>query len=363
MGCSSCLRCFLLLLAVVLGLICVAGGVVFCVLYYQFAVQMGVKALEARLSELQSQLNQSQSALMELQTQASQVSSSFDMQVEMLQSDLNQLETNVSNDLNDQITQARADFMASLDDSGINAAITTADQLKSTFVTNVATTLSNQLSQVNSSFVASLGDFTTDIDSFENQQISDWSNVINPVNARVALSGEHKTYVRFGKSTCPNNPGTSQVYNGYTSGTSWNTQGGASNFLCLPSTPEYGVSGVNTDSILYGAEYESGFFMTQNENIPCAVCSVSNRPEVIMIPAKVNCPTSWTREYFGYLHSENQGNARSSFICVDEDMEFIDGKTGNQVGSDLWIVEASCVSLPCPPYNEEAEMSCVVCSK
>ena len=353
----------MLLLAVVLGLLCVAGGVVFCVLYYQFAVQMGVKALEARLSDLQSQLNQSQTALVELQRQASQVSSGFDMQVEMFQSDLSQLETNANKDLNDQITQAKADFMASLVSSGINESITTANQHRSTFVANVAITLSNQLSQVNGSLDVSLGDFITDIKSFQDQQTSDWSNAINTVNARVALSGEHKTYVRFGKSTCPTVPGTSLVYSGYAGGTVYYNQGGGSNILCLPSEPEYVVSGVNLDSIVFGSEYESAFLGNQNENVPCAVCSVTNRPEVIMIPAKVNCPASWTREYYGYLYSENQGSQRTTFVCVDQNAEFIAGKTGHMDGCDLWIVEASCVSLPCPPYNEEAEMSCVVCSK
>ena len=346
-----------------LGLICVAGGVVFCVLYYQFAVQMGVKALEARLSELQSQLNQSQSALMDLQSQASQIPSGFDMQVEVLQSDLNQFETNVNNDLNDQITQARADFMARLVNSGINDSITTADQYRSNFIGNVAMTLSNQLSQVNISLDVSLGDFITDINSFEDQQKSDWSDVINMVNARVALSGEHKTYVRYGNSTCPANSGTSLVYSGYAAGTVYWRQGGGSNILCLPDQPEYVVSGVNLESVVFGSEYESAFLGNQNENVPCAVCSVTNRPEVIMIPAKVNCPASWTREYYGYLYSENQGSQRTTFICVDENAEFIAGKTGHMDGCDLWIVEASCVSLPCPPYNAEAEMSCVVCSK
>ena len=72
-------------------------------------------------------------------------------------------------------------------------------------------------------------------------------------------------YVRFGSSTCPNTSGTSLVYSGYNSGTSWNTQGGASNFLCLPSQPEYVLPDATAESIVFGSEYESTFFGSQNE--------------------------------------------------------------------------------------------------
>ena len=38
-----------------------------------------------------------------------------------------------------------------------------------------------------------------------------------------------------------------------------------------------------------------------------------------MIPAKMSCPSGWTREY--YLMSEYIGHRRTEYICVDSNME------------------------------------------
>jgi hypothetical protein len=58
---------------------------------------------------------------------------------------------------------------------------------------------------------------------------------------------------------------------------------------------------------LWGAEYQFRENLNShlnNYNVPCAVCYVSTRTSVLMIPAKTQCPSSWTREYYGYLTSE-----------------------------------------------------------
>ena len=59
--------------------------------------------------------------------------------------------------------------------------------------------------------------------------------------------------------------------------------------------------------IVQGAEYE--LFSGPNANVtehnaPCAVCYVPTRATTIMVPAKTSCPSSWTREYYGYLMTE-----------------------------------------------------------
>ena len=184
--------------------------------------------------------------------------------------------------------------------------------------------------------------------------------------ADIQSAQSKKTYVRWGNSTCPDVSGTSLVYSGRAGGTSYTDRGGAANHLCMPMDPEYVLpteSGVRASSLLFGSEYESIFLGTQNENIPCAVCLVSTRAEVMMVPAKVNCPPSWTREYYGYLMSERNSAYRTMFICVDVGMESVPNSSGHQEACDLWHVEASCISLPCPPYDQEKEMGCVVCSK
>ena len=186
-----------------------------------------------------------------------------------------------------------------------------------------------------------------------------------PTNAPTNTQSQ-KTYVRWGNSTCPDISGTSLLYSGFAGGTAYFNRGGGANQLCMPLDPEYTLPtepGVQSNSIVFGSEYEAAFLGSQNENVPCAVCVVSTRSEVVMIPAKTSCPDSWTREYYGYLMSENHGNYRTHFVCVDKGMEYIQNYSGHADACDLWLVEASCVSLPCPPYDPQKELGCVVCSK
>ena len=47
------------------------------------------------------------------------------------------------------------------------------------------------------------------------------------------------TYIRWGRTTCPDTPGTEPVYSGRAAGTSHTAQGGTSDYLCLPDNPQY----------------------------------------------------------------------------------------------------------------------------
>ena len=44
-------------------------------------------------------------------------------------------------------------------------------------------------------------------------------------------------YTRWGKSSCPNTPGTELVYAGRTGGSFFNQEGGGANYLCMPEDP------------------------------------------------------------------------------------------------------------------------------
>ena len=46
-------------------------------------------------------------------------------------------------------------------------------------------------------------------------------------------------YVRWGRTTCPVNHSTELVYSGRAGGSSYNSHGGATNYLCLPDNPDY----------------------------------------------------------------------------------------------------------------------------
>ena len=169
------------------------------------------------------------------------------------------------------------------------------------------------------------------------------------------------TYIRWGKSSCPGVTGTELVYSGIAGGSQHDQDGGGSNYLCMPIDPEYSstltyAAGIQDSSPIHGAEYEHPVQGTHNHNVPCAVCRVSTRPTVVMIPAKASCPPSWTREYYGYLMASYKGHRRTTFECVD--------KAGNTNGALFQHTEATCsTGLPCGPYNNYKELNCVVCTK
>ena len=62
-----------------------------------------------------------------------------------------------------------------------------------------------------------------------------------------------------------------------------------------------------------------------NHNVPCAVCHVSTRAAVLMIPAWRHCPSQWTLEYTGYLMTEHKDHNTATYECVDKDAESVPG--------------------------------------
>ena len=176
-------------------------------------------------------------------------------------------------------------------------------------------------------------------------------------------------YTRWGRTTCPNITGTQLVYAGRAAGSWWNYKGGAANYLCLPNDPSFlqYTSGSQTlRNYVYGAEYETRdgpLSALHDHNVPCAVCYVSTRGTVLMIPAKPTCPSSWTQEYNGYLMSEHYNYHRSMFECVDGNPETVSGGSGSQDGVLFHHVEATCHGIGCPPYTAGRELACAVCTK
>ena len=176
-------------------------------------------------------------------------------------------------------------------------------------------------------------------------------------------------YTRWGKSTCPSASGTTLVYAGRAGGTHYTHKGGAANYLCMPDDPDYlsyrpGVQGAN---YVYGAEYETQtnrpLSAVHNHNVPCAVCYASIRVAVTMIPAKTQCPSTWTLEYSGYLMSELNTHHRTMYECVDKNPDSVPGSASNTDGALFYHVEASCNGMLCPPYDPQKELTCAVCTK
>ena len=161
-------------------------------------------------------------------------------------------------------------------------------------------------------------------------------------------------YTRWGKTSCPNITGTEPVYAGRAGGSWFSHTGGGANYLCMPNDPDYlrYTPGVQGRSPVYGAEYEiwggGPFQAVFQHNVPCAVCYASTRVAVTMIPAKTQCPSTWTLEYSGYLMSAYKGTSsnphyRTMFECVDKNPDSIPGSAPNVNGAVFYHTEASCI--------------------
>ena len=108
------------------------------------------------------------------------------------------------------------------------------------------------------------------------------------------------TFIRWGRTVCPDTTGTELVYEGLTAGTFWSRLGGGANYLCIGRDPEYLTDFVPQFSAsdvalsyLYGTEYQApGLTAIHDQNVPCAVCHTSQRSAKLMIPGKITCPQS-----------------------------------------------------------------------
>eukprot|EP00058_Branchiostoma_floridae_P008213 XP_002593701.1 hypothetical protein BRAFLDRAFT_117253 [Branchiostoma floridae] len=192
----------------------------------------------------------------------------------------------------------------------------------------------------------------------------------NSVQLPPGLGGS--VYIRWGRTTCPTDAGTSLLYGGIAAGTYYTHRGGGSNYVCLPKDPEWGVftDGNQGTAYMNGAEYQLHLgnnpyqgASLHDHDVPCAVCHVASRGSKLMIPARLSCPSGWTREYKGYLMTERHSHYRSEFVCMDGEPETRPGGYRNTEGALFYPVEANCLSLPCPNYVQGRELTCVVCTK
>ena len=181
-------------------------------------------------------------------------------------------------------------------------------------------------------------------------------------------------YTRWRRTTCPNTYGTQLLYAGRAAGSHYTDRGGGANYLCLPEQPQYSnyTPGVQSGrAYLYGTEYQAGGPHQQDNgplslgdhNVPCAVCYSSTRAAIVMIPAQYTCPSSWTREYYEYLMGDWYGYRRTTFECVNQSPQSVPGSIADTNGALFYHVEVKCNGIPCPPYDTQKEVTCVVCTK
>lgn len=82
------------------------------------------------------------------------------------------------------------------------------------------------------------------------------------------------------------------------------------------------------------------------------------------VAARKTCYKGWILEYTGYLMAGyHKHKAGTTYTCFDSVPDTINGSGNNMDGYLVYQVEARCGSLKCPPYVEEREIVCAVCSK
>ena len=139
----------------------------------------------------------------------------------------------------------------------------------------------------------------------------------------------------------------------------------------MPMYPEYELAHiprVRGHSSIGAIGYHDPISGIHADLAACSVCQVKNRSAVIMIPAKANCPATWTREYYGYLMTEynSDSHSRYTYECIDKQMDTIQGFQNGSSATRFNHVEAACgKGLVCATgkYSNVKEMSCVVRSK
>ena len=162
-------------------------------------------------------------------------------------------------------------------------------------------------------------------------------------------------------------------FTGYTASSYYSHSGGGSNYICLHRQPEWGryTNGFQSYGNMHGTEYQiytnNPFSKSrqalENQKAPCAAC-YTLKSATIMIPARTTCPDGWSKEYGGYIMAEAyMHKGRTTFVCVDGDLEVREGGGTNTNGALFFNTEVHCLSLPCPPYVSGRELTCVVCSK
>ncbi|KAJ8046076.1 hypothetical protein HOLleu_09251 [Holothuria leucospilota] len=182
------------------------------------------------------------------------------------------------------------------------------------------------------------------------------------------------TYVHWGKTTCPDQ--SQLVYAGIVGGKHYTQQGSGTNYLCLRSNPTFDrpQAGISPfAAYIYGTEFEAGSYaglpgLSQEAEVACSVCLATSKQTVLMIPGVNSCPQGqgWTEEYHGYLTANHYGYFATEYICMDHEAEGIPRTDHDNDPSLLYMVEGMCGTngggLPCPPYVDGYEITCVVCS-
>ena len=102
-----------------------------------------------------------------------------------------------------------------------------------------------------------------------------------------------------------------------------------------------------------------------HHQVACSVCMKTRIVSTIVIPARKDCYGDWVKEYNGYLYAGHHTHAAASeYICMDEAPD-VHSKSSTVTGKKLLQpVMVKCNgAIPCPPYVNGGDATCVVCSR
>ncbi|CAC5367411.1 unnamed protein product [Mytilus coruscus] len=84
----------------------------------------------------------------------------------------------------------------------------------------------------------------------------------------------------------------------------------------------------------------------------------------LVYTGRKTCYKDWNAEYNGYLMASHNKYKRTDYACIDVNAEQFDNKSAyNEDGALFYPIRTSCGSLRCPPYREDADVLCVLCTK
>ena len=223
---------------------------------------------------------------------------------------------------------------------------------------NTIMNILNTLMESNKTVFQDLNVFSNELKNIKTEVVKITENA--DVDENTNITGT--VYTRWGRTTCPGNE--SAVYSGYTASSDPGLFGGGS-FVCLPQDPEWNRYDNETIFFhMFGTEYYSDELFNHNHrynDVPCAVCIVNTRSTTIVIPGRRTCYPDWTAEYSGYLMSDHSS---AELLCIDEQPEDLpDGEASEQPVQLMFISMYCGTTTYCPPFVEDRQLTCVVCTK
>lgn len=184
----------------------------------------------------------------------------------------------------------------------------------------------------------------------------------------VSSSAGGSAYLHAGSKRCPSAHKT--LYSGALAGSYYGHRGSGADLVCMTSVPRYlsTNSGNAAGAIVYNTEYEfsnaafPSLIAKHDYDVPCSWCQRPlSRSHSLTVPAKRECPSGFTAEFYGFLVSERHNHGKGTYICLPATANIM-GSKSNQNGALLYQVEMAESGRPVGHgYIKSGMLACVQC--